>query len=47
VGRFATIAEAEACIVGLHHLDPASVEAGMFGIDAPETLVNPSTKPRS
>jgi hypothetical protein len=41
VARFNTIAEAEACIVGLHWMDKASVEAGLFGIDAPESMINP------
>ena len=41
VGHFNTIAEAEACIVGLCYFDRASVEAGRFSIDAPETMVNP------
>lgn len=44
VGRFNTIVEAEACIVGLMYYDKASVEAGCFGIDAPETMVNPKEK---
>jgi hypothetical protein len=44
VGRFDTIAEAEACIRGLWYLDRASVEAGRFGINAPETMVNPTRR---
>ena len=41
VGRFSTRQEAEACIVGLDFLDPASVHAGRFSISGPDGPVYP------
>lgn len=39
VGRFATQAEAEACIVGLDYLDRSGTKAGRYAIDGPEQPV--------
>ncbi len=41
IGRYDTIAEAEAVIQGLEEVDPAGVHNGDYSIDAPELLVNP------